>query len=1579
MQTPTLEGFQLSPQQQRLWQFQQEQLSPHWTTCLVCIEGDLQAQVLEAAIQQVAQQHEILRTAIAVLPDADLPLQVITDHLPTLESWDGSEPLPLNLDAGGTDRSPLTARLAKRESNHHLLQLVLPVWCTDAIALTHLVDQISQAYVAIAQGEEYTVDPVQYADLAAWQCELLESEEAASGRAYWRQQPWMPLEHLQLPFQQRSPEKLGFQPQQLTLEISSEQTQALTAIAQSHQVSLSTLLLAAWEVLLWRHTDQSTFILGVTDTGRHYEELESVLGLVAKVLPIASDLEATLPFTTLLPQIHTSLQTAAQWQEAFTWKDVPEMAIANHPPFLPFGFECLEHTSSFISANLDWTVQERQVHIEPFQLKLVAQQRGELSLELHYNAQAFEAEAVQQLAGRLTVLLESVIRNPQTVIGEFEILTESDRQQLLIDFNATTTENSPVCIHQLFEAQVARSQSISTGKSPNQVAVVFEDQSLTYQQLNDKANQLAHYLQQQGVDLETPVAIYLERSLEMIIALLAVLKAGGAYVPFDASLPPAALSSRLQEAEISVLITQSSLRAKLAPDMSSTVVCLDDESQITQLNGKSSSNSPQHIALAGIPERGVRGAAPTSSVTPANLAYILFTSGSTGNPKGVAVEHRQLSNYLYGVRRSLKLDELPPGANFALMSTFAADLGNTMIFASLCFGGCLHILSQERVMNPVALAEYGDRYPIDCLKIVPSHLRALLTSSEAHRFLPRQRLILGGEALNQELVEQVRQQAPNCQIFNHYGPTEATVGVLTHAVDQATPETEIVPLGTPLANTQIYLLNACQQPVPIGVPGEIYIGGANVARGYWRQVELTEERFIPNPFRENEEQIFPPHSTLRERLQRTLLTPPYGNACSEHPSLLYKTGDLACYLPDNTIAFLGRVDDQVKIRGFRIEPGEIEAVLQQHPDVRSLAVIKREDQPNQPQLVAYVVPQTPDTPILAESLRSFLAARLPDYMVPSAFVSLKALPLTANGKLDRQALPVPKAQNAIAKPVFAAPRNDVERQLSVIWSSILNVAEVGIHDNFFELGGDSILSIQAIAKANQVGLRFTPRQLFEHQTIAQLAMVIDTQSQNESLAAQGLVTGAVPLTPIQHRFFEQNLVEPHHWNQAVFLEAQSPLQVEILQQALQHLISHHDALRLRFERYEDTWQQVNGSLETEIPLAVMDLSEQSETQQQEAIAQTSNWAQTSLNLETGPLLRLVLFHLGNQQPDQLLIVIHHLAVDGLSWRVLLEDLQTAYHQLEQGRSIQLPPKTTSFQQWAQQLQTYAQSAACQQTADYWLHLQSPIAPLPGDRTGENAIASTQTQSISLSVDETQTLLQTLPKTQRAQVDEVLLTALAHSLATWTGNTDLLIDLEGHGREALSEVDVSRTVGWFTAIYPARLTVESQADVGKILQSVKEQLRQIPRNGVDYGILRYLSSDAEVRTNLRKAPQAEILFNYLGQFDANLAASSLFQLATTDTGATRSPQAQRQHLLEINALVLSGRLQVEWTYNPQIHPRQTIEQVTQQFLASLRSLLNPADSSAGNGFTPSDFPQANVSQADLDKLFARMSQTRGGAQ
>ncbi len=802
----------------------------------------------------------------------------------------------------------------------------------------------------------------------------------------------------------------------------------------------------------------------------------------------------------------------------------------------------------------------------------------------------------------------------------------------------------------------------------------------------------------------------------------------------------------------------------------------------------------------------------------------------------------------------------------------------------------------------------------------------------------------------------MQQYAPDCQIFNHYGPTETTIGVLTYAVDvPSQPKSATVPLGRPLANTQIYLLDKYKQPVPLGVPGEIYIGGDSVARGYLNQPEMTAERFIDNPF-----------TSLR-----------LGNFSQNLKfSRLYKTGDLARYLPNGEIEFLGRIDDQVKLHGFRIELGEIEAALSQHPEVQQAVVTVREDDLGNKHLVAYVVSdvETHNSASLqnlkSDELRSFLKQKLPEYMLPANFVQLKALPLTANGKVDRRSLPAPDTIKPEAA-TFVAPHTSVEKALAQIWSQILGIEQVGIHDNFFTLGGDSILSIQAITKANQVGLRLTPKQIFEHQTIAQLAAIVDTTPQIEF--EQGLVTGSVPLTPIQHSFFEQNLPEPHHWNQSLLLELRQTLDPKLLQQAVQHLLEHHDALRLRFQPEANGWQAINAGSDKEAPFTWLDLSSISEEKQKAVIEATSTQLQASLNLSNGPLMRVVLFNLGHNLPSRLLLVIHHLAVDGVSWRILLADLQTALEQLSRGEAIHLPPKTTSFKQWAELLQEHGRTKALHSELDYWRSQQRQIS-LPVDYPGgANTIATARTVSVFLSEVKTQALLQEVPAAYQTQVNDVLLTALAQAFAGWTGQQLLLVNLEGHGREEIfPNMDLSRTVGWFTTLFPVLLNLGSADSPENALKAIKEQLRHIPKRGIGYGVLRYLSGAHALAESLAAMPQAEICFNYLGQFDQALPQSSWLSLAPEPSGSTRSPLASRRHLLDLNGYVTGGQLRLDWTYSTLVHKEATVSRLAEEFINALRELITHCQSPSAKGYTPSDFPKSNLNQKDLDRLLAKIN-------
>ena len=684
------------------------------------------------------------------------------------------------------------------------------------------------------------------------------------------------------------------------------------------------------------------------------------------------------------------------------------------------------------------------------------------------------------------------------------------------------------------------------------------------------------------------------------------------------------------------------------------------------------------------------------------------------------------------------------------------------------------------------------------------------------------------------------------------------------------------------------------------------------------------------------------------------------------------TGDLVRFRSNGDMEYLGRTDNQVKIRGFRIELGEIETALSQYPAVSQAVAVVREDQPGDKRLVAYVAANRME--LKSSELRHFLQGKLPEYMVPSAFVMLNSIPLTANGKVDRRALPVPDRSRLDDEKSYVPPSTPVEEALSEIWSSILGIERVGIHNNFFELGGDSILSIQIIARANKLGLRLTPKQLFQHQTVAELAAVAGTA--NFIRAEQGVVTGPVTVTPIQHWFFEQNLPDEHHFNQGTMLELRGSLKLPLLKRAIQLLLLHHDALRLRFVREASGWKQFNAGPESSVPLAILDLATVGEAQQDAAMRAGIAELHESLNLSEGPLVRIAFFDLGSERSGRLLIVIHHLVIDGVSWRILIEDLRTAYDQLVRGETVKLPPKTTSFQQWAERLEAHARSGVLAKEQSFWLvdeRQQTP--PLPVDYSGcQNTEHSADRVKVVLSSDETRALLQKVPVAYGTQINEVLLAALVQAFENWTGEPTVLIDLEGHGREEIVEgVDLSRTVGWFTTIFPVLLKLEGAMDTGNALKTIKEQLRRIPNRGIGYGLLRYMSADAKLAEQLRLLPLAQVSFNYKGQFGQDRSPGSLFSSVLQDCGPNHSPKQTRNHLVDIDGAVIDGQLKLEWIYSRNIHRRETIETLAGSFVSALQQFIIQCQSPASREYRPSDFPLAGLDQTTLDKLSAQIEQ------
>jgi amino acid adenylation domain-containing protein len=671
-----------------------------------------------------------------------------------------------------------------------------------------------------------------------------------------------------------------------------------------------------------------------------------------------------------------------------------------------------------------------------------------LTVEIHYDTSVFQRENVKRIARHFEALVRSAVQNPEAPVSELEILSASERQQLLIAFNQTSAEYpKDKCIHDLFEEQVER--------TPEAVAVVFEDQQLTYAECNARANQLARVLRQRGVAPDVRVGLCVERSVEMLVGLLGILKAGGAYVPLNPEHPKARLSQQLADIGSPVLITQEKLLSQL-PDFEGEFICLDRDQELFESEQKT---NPERIAA------------------PHHLVYVIYTSGSTGVPKGVAISHRSLVNYTNFICRKLQLDgsSNADGLHFATVSTIGADLGNTCIFPSLVSGGCLHIIDYAVAMDGGAFANYVAKHPVDVLKIVPSHLSALLASPKSRNILPRKYLILGGEVLSWELIKQVSEISGDCQVINHYGPTETTVGSLTFDLreNDVFAQASTVPIGRPIANTEVYILDPHFKPMPIGVPGQLYISGVGLAQGYLNQPHQTAERFVPHPF------------------------------SHEGSARLYKTGDLARYLPDGNVEFLGRTDHQVKIRGFRIELGEIEAVLKQHEAVRETVVLVREDEPGQERLVAYVVAHRKNASTVSE-LRSFLKEKLPEYMLPAAFVVLDGLPLTPNGKVDRKALPAPEDIRLELEATHVAPRTELEQNIAAVWQEALHVEKVGIHDSFFDLGGHSLLMVKVHNKLRgAMNKELSIIDMFRYPTVSSLASYLSGELNEEASSQAG--------------------------------------------------------------------------------------------------------------------------------------------------------------------------------------------------------------------------------------------------------------------------------------------------------------------------------------------------------------------------------------------------------------------------------------------------------------------------------------------
>jgi amino acid adenylation domain-containing protein/non-ribosomal peptide synthase protein (TIGR01720 family) len=1516
----------LSFAQQRLWFLDQlEPGNPVYNIPTgVRIKGDMNVSALSRSIDEIVARHESLRTSFPTTNGE--PLQVIAANLSgivrvvDLSEMGTDERETIALQLAKTDASCpfdlacgpiLRATLFRLDEQEHIALLTMHHIVSDGWSTAVLIGELSALYEAFSNGRPSPLPPlaIQYADYAHWQRQWLQGEALETQLAYWKQQLADSNPLLELPTDHPRPAIQTFRGARHSLSLSRSLTDGVKALCRQEQVTLFMALLAAFKTLLYRYSHQEDICVGSPIANRGNREVEALIGYIANTLVLRTDFSGNPTFLELLARVREVSLGAYAFQDISFEKLVDELQPARDLSYSPL-FQVMFTLQNMPprelkSSGLTLSPLVVDNRTAKFDLEMVVIETSNgMTATIEYNEDLFTGDTIARMMNNFAVLLENVVAHPETRIAEIRVLDQGEERFLAALNQSDAPLPEELCAHRLFELQVER--------TPDAVAAVFHQTELTYAELNERANRWARVLVESGVSRDVIVGVLCDRGLNLLTAILAIAKAGGVYLPLDPFHPVDRLRVELDQSACRVLLADNEYVPVFSSTQSAARLITFEE---LLANGGPASNLP---ALS----------------TPQDLAYVIYTSGSTGIPKGAMIENRGMVNHLFAKISELKLT----GADrVAQTASQCFDISVWQFIAPLVVGGRVHIFDDEVTHDAPRLLSETEAHGITILETVPSLLRAALDPAhESHPELSKLRwLVITGEALPPDLCRQWLSLYAHIPMMNAYGPTECSDDV-THYEINSPPADDVVrmPIGHAVQNMRLYVLDAHLSQAPIGVSGELYIGGAGVGRGYLHDPVRTAEVFIPDPFATG--------------------------------GRLYRSGDLVRYLSDGNIEFIGRRDHQLKIRGFRIELGEIEAAANTLPGVRESLAIARQDTPGDKHLVLYLAFEPSATVPSTSELRNLLKQRVPDYMIPRTFVVLDEFPLTSNGKIDRKALPAPDGARPDLDHEFAPPSSVVEKELARIWEQVLGLDKVGIHDNFFELGGDSILMIQIISRARQAGLTLTLRQVFQHQTIAELAQLPAMAQTIE--AEQELVNGPVPLTPAQHWFIEQNMVEPHHYNQAVLLELRQPMRLVLLKRVVDQLLLHHDGLRTRLIKDETGWRQFVSGDSEQRSFSVIDLSALSASLHRSAIQNASAQLQASLNLSEGPIVRFAFFDRGEENSARLLIVAHHLTIDGVSWRVLLEDLQSGYDQLAGRQEGALPPKTTSFKSWAERLVAHAQSEEIAREIHYWTTAARRRSyPIPVDyRSASNTIGSAKSFSVVLNTQDTQALLQTVPTAYNTRIDEVLLTALALTFARWTGRQRLLVDLESHGREEIfPDVDLSRTVGWFTSIYPVLLDFGGATQPRAALKTVKAQLREIPNRGLGYGLLRYLSGNDE----LRELAQAEVIFNYLGQFDQSFTESSYFRLAAESHGSSRSLKQTRRHLLEVNGSVVGKELHVSWTYSERMHRESTIRHLAHGYLDALQMLI--ASASESETCRLPGTPDLDLSSDKVDQILAEL--------
>ena len=1520
----------------------------------LCLPFEWQA--LNDVLQCVVQQHPILRTSFHFQGLSE-PLQFVHQFatLPlTVDDLNGNSAEQQRAAASAwlelEKQCPfdITEAPLARLHVHHFSQteLQLNFSCHHAIldgwSFASFLAELMQAYLVRLGAQEYSITKpkAKFRDYIFLERKAINSE---ASRRYWIERVTdltvSPVVRPLGPKEAGGRQGVGSHPVEIAEQLSSE----LQSVARQIGVPLKSVVLAAHLRVLGLLSGTADVVTGLVMNGRpESADSRNVLGLFLNTVPFRLNIRPESWRELIRRVFETELNLLAH--RRFPLLEIKRLSGGRKLYDVGFNFTHFHVYKALLQSGKIAVLDVSAFEQSDFSLiaNFSVDPAGErLSLSLNFSLEEFTPQHVARIGDFYLRALQSIAEAPECRCG-VNLLGTQERHQLLVEWNHTRHEVQSTTLPMLFEQKVKC--------SPDATALVFEEGTLSYARLNARANRLAHLLIGRGIGPEDLVALALPRSAEMIISVLAILKAGAAYLPLDPDYPQERLAYMLGDARPACVLTTARMAERLPESVAQLLLDHRDTAS----------------ALAQSRETNPSDAERTRPLSARNSAYVIYTSGSTGTPKGVLIEQQSLINFLSWLQMTYPVER---DSAYLLKTNYTFDVSITELLGWFLGGGKLVILPPGEQRNISAISEFIDRFCISHINFTPSALKSFLEGQEdesAAQLRSLKYLMVAGEQFSPHLAKALRTIGDSTGVENIYGPTEVTVYALQHSLSHCEYE-DLVPIGRPVSNTQAYVLDTHLNPVPVGVPGELYIAGAGLARGYLKRPALSAERFVADR---------------------------YGAPGTR----MYRTGDLARWRAEGELEFLGRADQQVKVRGFRIEPGEIEAVLARHPSVGQAAVIAREDPGGGKRLVGYVVAQSGQRAEPAV-LRAHVAQSLPEYMVPGAIVVLEALPLSANGKLDRKGLPAPDF--AMAKGRGRAPSTPREEILCALFAEVLGISGVGVEGNFFELGGDSISSIQLVAKARQAGLIITPRDVFAHQSVEALAAVASVvQATDAAPGADSGGVGRLPLSPIMHWLLGRG-GSIRRFSQSMLLEVPARLTEEQLVGVFQALMDHHDALRLRLVGASESaeWSleiPEPGTMKAAGCVRRVEVSGLDEGGRRACMVEQAEGAQARLEPEAGVMVQAVWFDAGREQAGRLLVTIHHLAVDGVSWRILVPELAGVFEAIAAGRPPELEPCGTSFRHWARRLRAAAREAGRLEELPYWKATLSEPDALPGDEAlepQEGALTSVRHLTLRLPAEVTVSLLTTVPAAFHGRVNDVLLTALVVAVAGWrrrrapgkgTSNA-VLIDLESHGREEqlFEGVDLTRTVGWFTSLFPVWLdaggldleeALRGGAALGEALKRIKEQLRRVPGGGLGYGLLRYLNPESAAALSGLAGPQ--IGFNYLGRFGASAAAGwgvapeagAVLGLSASDS---ELPPA---HALEVNAVTLEEgngpELSATWSWSGgALLCEEAVSDLAHGWFGALEALAGHSAKPGAGGHTPSDFPLVSVSQAEIDRLEA----------